>query len=122
MLLYTVHYISPEWKLETKCLQTLYFPAKHTTESIAKTLQDILEQRGLDPTNQTYTTTDNGSNILCAIQSHLVWPYLSCVGHNLHLAISNSIKEDTRVQRALGISRKIVKHLLIVSRKDAICL
>ena len=91
------------------------FPAEHTTESIAKTLQGILEQWGLDPTNQTYTTTDNGSNIFCAILSHLVWPYLSCFGHNLHLAISNSIKGDTRVQRALGICRKIVKHLLIAT-------
>ena len=107
-LSYTVHYISPNWKLETKCLQTLYFPADHTAENIAETLQDTLEQWGLDPKNQTCITTDNGSNILCAVRSHLVWPYLSCFGHNLHLAISNSIKEDTRVQRALGVCRKIV--------------
>ena len=33
---------------------------------------------------------------------------MSCFGHNLHLAISNSIKEDAGVQRALGVCRKIV--------------
>ena len=103
-----MHYISPEWKLETKCLQTLFFPADHTAENIAETLKDALEQWDLEPTNQTCITTDNGSNILCAVRSHLGWFYLSCFGHNLHLAISNSIKEDTRVQRALGVSRKIV--------------
>ena len=107
-LSYTVHYTSPKWKLETKCLQILYFPAVHTAENIAETLQDTLEQWGLDPKNQTCITTDNGSNILCAVRSHLVWPYLSCFSHNLHLTISNLIKEDTRVQRALGVCRKIV--------------
>ena len=61
-----------------------------------------------EPRNQTCITTDNGSNILCAARSHLVWPYLTCFGHNLHLAIGNSIKDDSRVQRALGVCRKIV--------------
>ena len=42
-LSYTVHYISAKWKLETKCLPTLYFPADHTAEDITKTLQDTLE-------------------------------------------------------------------------------
>ena len=89
-------------------LTNLVFPADHTAENIAETLQDTLEQWGLQPKNQTCITTDNGSNILCAVRSHLVWSYLSCFGHNLHLAISNSIKENTRVQRALGVCRKIV--------------
>ena len=75
-LSYTVHYISTKWKLETKCLQTLYFPADHTAEDIAKTLQDILEQWGLDPEDQACITTDTGSNILFAVQSHLVCPAL----------------------------------------------
>ena len=69
----------------------------------------ILEQWGLVPKNQTcITTNNNGSNILCVVRSHLAWPYLYCFGHNLHLAISNSIKEDNGVQRALGVCRKIV--------------
>jgi len=43
-LSYTVHYISHEWKLEIKCLQTLHFPVDHTAKNIAETLQDTLEQ------------------------------------------------------------------------------
>ena len=107
-LLYTVHCISHEWQLETKCLQTLYFPDDHNAVNIAETLQDTLEQWCFEPRNQTCITTDNGSNIPCAVQSHLVWPYLTCFGHNLHLAIGNSIKDDSRVQRALGVCRKTV--------------
>ena len=53
-------------------------------------------------------TTDNGSNMVCALESRLKWPHLSCFGHNLHLAVTNSIKDDSRVQRALGVCRKIV--------------
>ena len=103
-----MHYINPDWNLESKCLQTLFLPADHTTQNIAEILQDTLEQWGLKPKNQTCITTDNGSNFLCAVRSYLVWPYLSCFGHNLHLAISNLIKEDSTVQRALGVCRKIV--------------
>ena len=65
--IHAVHYISLKWKLETKGLQILYFPADDTAENIAETLQDTLEQLGLDPKNQTCITTDNGSNILCAV-------------------------------------------------------
>lgn len=40
--------------------------------------------------------------------SRLNWLRLSCFGHNLHLAITNSLKYDDRCSRALGLSRKIV--------------
>ena len=116
---YTVHHINPDWNRESKCLQTLFFPADHTAQNIAEILQDTLEQWGLKPKNQTCITTDNGSNFLCAVRSHLVWPYLSCFGHNLHLAISNSIKEDSRVQRALGC-RKIVATFAHSWKKNVI--
>jgi len=107
-LSYTIHYINDEWELKTKCLQTLYFPTDHTGQNIADGLKDILSQWGLDASKQVCITTDNGSNFISAIRSHLAWPYLTCFGHNLNLAISNSIKGDPRVQRALGICRKIV--------------
>ena len=35
--------------------------------NIAETLQETLEQWDLEPKNQTCITTDNGSNILCAV-------------------------------------------------------
>ena len=57
--------------------QMLTKSADHTAENIAETLQDNLEQWGLDSKNQTCIGTDNGSNIPCAVRSHLIWPYLS---------------------------------------------
>ena len=53
-----------------------------------------------------YITTDNGSNVTAPVKI-LGWNGLSCFGHNLHLAITNSIKDD-RISRAIGIAYKIV--------------
>ena len=38
----------------------------------------------------------------------LGWNDLSCFGHNLHLAITNSMKDDDRINCAIGIAHKIV--------------
>ena len=34
--------------------------------------------------------------------------HLSCFGHNLNLAVTNSTKGDDRVARAFGLCKKIV--------------
>ena len=52
-------------------------------------------------------TTDSGSNIIAAMRI-LKWNRLSCFGHNLHLAITNSMKDDTRVSRAVNVVHKII--------------
>ena len=33
---------TPEWKLESKCLQTTYFPESHTADNLAAALRDAL--------------------------------------------------------------------------------
>ena len=68
----------------------------------------IWEQWSLDPKNQTCITTDNGSNNLCTARSHLVWPYLSCFGHNLHLAReigTTTLHIDGRKKRDLSLAQ-----------------
>ena len=52
-------------------------------------------------------TTDNGANMISAANI-LEWQRLSCFGHNLNLAVTNSLKNDNRVTKALGIARSIV--------------
>lgn len=113
----TVHYIVVEWILQSHCLQTVFVPKDHTAERttqlrmlIAAALQEVLESRALPENHLACVTTDNGSNIFAAIQS-LKWNRLSCFGHNLHLAITNSMKDDDRVTRAVGIAHKIVGAL-----------
>ena len=105
---YTVHFVGEDWKLESRCLQTLYLPEDHTGENIAAALRETLESWEIDVSKQVCLTTDNGSNIVCATESCLGWTHLSCFGHNLHLAVQNSTKNDRKVDRALGVCKKLV--------------
>ena len=106
-LSYTVHYITKDWKLQSKCLQTLFMPEDHNGEKLAESLKSVLESWGLQESKQVCLTTDNGSNLVRA--SHLLnWLHIPCFGHNLYLAITNAIKDDSRVSRAIGVTRKLI--------------
>ena len=102
---YTVRYIGDDWRLQSRSLQTLYLPDDHTGENIAQAL--TVRTWELDSVKQVCVTSDNGRNIVCAVRS-LSWNHLSCFGHNLHLAVQNSLKDDHRISRAFGVCRKLV--------------
>ena len=104
---YTVHFITSDWELTTRCLETLFLPEDHTGMNIAEAMLTTLESWGLQPAKQVCLTTDSGANIINAA-SRLNWQRLSCFGHNLHLAVTKAINSDVRCTRALGLSRKIV--------------
>ena len=106
-LSYTVHYISKDWKLQSKCLQTMFMPADYNDENLAESLKSVLESWGLQESKQVCVTTDNGSNLVRAAYL-LKWLHVPCFGHNLHLAITNAIKDDSRISRAIGITRKLI--------------
>ena len=61
---------------------------------------------GLHAENQVCLNTDSGSNIVRAA-GILKWTRLACFGHNLHLAVTNSLNKDPRCNRALGVAHKI---------------
>ena len=105
---FTIHYIDDQWKLQNRCLQTMYVPEDHTTVNLADALKGTLEAWDLDEQKLTCVTTDSGANIVSAANK-LNWTRLSCFSHNLHLAVTNSIKDDQRVSRALEVCRKIVQ-------------
>lgn len=64
-------------------------------------------------------TTDNGTNIV-AVMRDLKWNRLSCFGHNLHLTITNSIKDDSRVTQAIDIAHRIIKHSHTAGKRNGI--
>lgn len=107
---YTVYYISKEWKLSKKCLQTQFLHEDHNAENLGEAMTITLESWDLIASNQVCLHTDNGSNIIRAA-ADLNWPRLSCFGHNLHLAITKALKDDQKCVRALGVSRKIVNSI-----------
>lgn len=82
----TIHFIDDEWKLCSKCLQTSYFPEDHTGEFISQGLREALESWGLDEEGMVCITTDNGANVVKAVELN-DWTRLQCFGDGLHLAI-----------------------------------
>ena len=89
----TVHLINNDWEMVSKCLQTSFFPEDHTAKNMAEALKEQLQDWQLDPKNLSAITTDNGANIVAAITKVLCWPWVNCFGHNLHLAVNNTLDE-----------------------------
>ena len=106
-LSFTVHFISNEWKMHSRCLQTLFCPEDHTAANTSVAMKGTLDAWCLRENQLSCLTTDNGSNITKATKD-LDWPRLPCFGHNLHLAVTNATKDDKRVSRAMGLCRKLV--------------
>ena len=106
-LSYSIHFID-DWVLKSRCLQTLFVPRDHNADNLSEILTETLTQWKLGADQQVCITTDNGSTIICATTVRLMWTHLPCFGHNLHLAVVNSTKDEPRVQRCLGLCRKLV--------------
>lgn len=102
----TIHFINDDFQMNSRCLQTVFFPEDHTREALAQGLKDALINWKLEEKNLVCITTDNGSNIVKAISINH-WTQLQCFGHRLHLAIENAMK-DPRIERAMGLCKKLV--------------
>ena len=102
-----MHFIDRKRELKTRCVQTQFMPEDHTGEHLAEVMEATLDAWELNKCNQVCLTTDNGANIVNA-GNRLKWQRLPCFGHNLHLAITQALKDDHRCTRALGLSTEIV--------------
>ncbi|KAI2642406.1 E3 SUMO-protein ligase ZBED1 [Labeo rohita] len=101
----TIHYIL-DWKIKSACLQTTYFPQDHTGENIAEALRDVTATWMLNPNGPVAITTDNGANIVCAVQNNN-WQRMQCFGHRLHLAIGHGM-QDPHITRAISLCKETV--------------
>ncbi|XP_073319674.1 E3 SUMO-protein ligase ZBED1-like [Pagrus major] len=116
----TIHYISADWTLHSKCLETRYVPENHTADTLGENLKFALEDWGLDEHKLVCITTDNGPNIVAAVRN-LGWNWLNCFGHNLHLAVSHGLDRDKdRTARAIGLCKNLVNtfNLSWIRRRD----
>jgi len=104
---YTVHYLDRNWQFRSRCLETFFLPVDHTGTNIAEALTDVRQSWNLMEKEQVCITTDNGTNMISAADE-LGWQRLACFGHCLNLAVTNALKDDQRVHRALGAACKIV--------------
>ncbi|XP_076879714.1 cytochrome b5 type B isoform X1 [Brachyhypopomus gauderio] len=104
----TVHYLTPDWTLRSRCLETVFMPQNHTSDNISEALRHAFHEWSLDEEKLACMTTDNGANIVAAINK-LKWPWLNCFGHNLHLAVTNALASaKDRTARAMGLCHTLV--------------
>lgn len=82
----TVHYVNKEWTLQSKCLQTSVMLESHTADNLEEALRHAINNWKLQEGKIACITIDNGANVAAIRQ--LKWPWFSCFGHNLNLAIN----------------------------------
>ncbi|CAM4285616.1 unnamed protein product [Leuciscus chuanchicus] len=104
----TIHYLSANWELKSKCLETVFTAESHTSDNLAEALRSSFQEWSLDERKLVCITTDNGADIVAAVRK-LGWTWLNCFGHILHLAVTNAMKsEKDRTARAMGVCRNLV--------------
>lgn len=104
----TVHYVDDCYRLQSYLLETVEFPESHTGSNIAEELEAILEEWKLPQDNLSAVTTDNGTNIVSALEI-VQWKRMPCFSHTLQLAVDIVLKLP-EVSRALARCRQLVGH------------
>lgn len=103
----TAHYVSKEWTLKSKCQQISFMPESHTADNLEEALQESIQEWKTEEKKSSCITTDYGPNVVAAIRP-LNWPWLSCCGHNLNIAINNSLKkQQASTDWAFGVCRAV---------------
>ena len=87
----TAHYITSDWKLESKVLQTREMPERHTALNIAERLRDSIKEWKIDEERVSAIVHDNASNITLAVQN-LGWQSVPCFAHTLQLAVNKGLE------------------------------
>ncbi|XP_051771149.1 E3 SUMO-protein ligase ZBED1-like [Ctenopharyngodon idella] len=106
---FTIHYLL-DWKLQTNCLETQFFPEDHTADNIREFFDNMLQEWGINKERLVSVTTDNATNMKKAFESDTTFPcqWFGCFGHNLNLAISKALKNQ-RVDTAIRACRHLVQ-------------
>ena len=104
----TVHYVDQEFNLQSHLLETKEFPESHTGANIAEELETIMDEWKLHKQGLSAITTDNGSNVVSAINM-LECMRMPCFSHTLQLAVERVLKLP-RVSTALARCRRLVSH------------
>ena len=96
----TAHFVSPDWKLINVCLNCKHFNDDHTADNVGQMLTDTMTEWGINIKNISCCVTDNGSNILKAVQQ-LEVPHLSCFAHNINIGVNKAL-DIQELRKAVG--------------------
>ena len=106
----TVHFIDKDYMLHGHILETREFTESHTAQNIGTELNDSLADWDLTELEMVGITTDNGANIVSAINL-LGWSdrHVPCFSHTLQLGVQKAMAIPS-VSKALGRCRRLVGH------------
>ena len=99
----TGHYIDKEWNLKSVSLSTSKTDGAHTSENIAKELENVKTQWNLP---NCIAVTDNAANEKKAFEI-LDWVRFGCYGHRVNLIVRHALEEPS-VAKLIGKGRKLV--------------
>ena len=81
-------WIDQSFQIKHQCLANRHFGTeRHTAENIAKTIQNILCEYGIDVSKIT-ATTDNGANVVAAFRIGVL-NNSDCMAHRLHTCFTS---------------------------------
>lgn len=101
----TAHFINDQWQLESACLNCCSLDVDHTAANLKDALLMCCESWGIRSDSIAACTTDNGANILKAVEL-LPWDHLSCFGHSMNTGASNALALPM-IKTSLGRVNKI---------------
>ena len=104
----TAHFVTPDWSLSSKVLQTREVSESHTSVKISDELKAVAQEWNLEE-KMTATTTDNARNYVGGVRV-LSWQHIPCFAHTLNKAVNEGIKLPVLAQ-ILSCCRKFVGHL-----------
>ena len=104
----TAHFVSKQWALSSKVLETKLFPGSHTAEAISKSLNDTLVQEWGLKLENLIGVTDNAANEKRAFDI-LKCSRLSCMGHNINLSVKAGLGVS-EIDRLVGKGRSLVSY------------
>ena len=67
---YTVHFLSEDWQLQNRCLQTKFLSQNHTGDIIADSMEETMSMWELKAETQVCITTDSGANVIDATKKN----------------------------------------------------
>ena len=110
----TAHWIDEHFEFQHAVLATEEMTERQTGENLAVCIQDITSEFNINSASA--VVTDNGANILRAIDLIDDWPQLSCFDHNIHLSVKKGLKTES-IKRLLKAVKTIVKHFRKSAKK-----
>jgi hypothetical protein len=105
---FTLHYITADFELKKFLLGCIPFAGRHTGINIAEQFDSVVGELMLRDELQTYSVTDNGSNmILAAKKSKYMNKRIACADHNINLVVTNTISLLGLVKEVMNVCKTL---------------